>query len=180
MPVYIRILQNGIPIPGTVRSGAHTPERTDLRSASPGPSPKAFPEVGDEVLVAFETNDRSSVSLGSWAKADGLDVTFELPESRTGGPAGLAAQINITRLDRSGREITELRVQLHDVRVVHSEHAPRAGRIGPVERTVIACSKMTAAGMLKSAPDISCQVREKVAKAQEGRQSPGRHSRSHA
>lgn len=175
MPVSIRFLQNGMPIPGTVRTGAHTPDWTNPRSGDPGRARNSIPEVGDEVLVGFETSDHSSTSLGSWTKVDGLAVSFEPPQrgSKKGGPAILTAQVDFTRSDRSGSEITDLRVQLHDVRIVRCEHISRAGGVMPVERMVIACSKMTLADTPKSAPDISHQVRARVARAQAGRHHAG-------
>jgi len=165
MPVYIRFLQNGVPIRGTARSGAHTPDWTNLRGATPRQAGEVIPEVGDEVLVGFVTNDRPSTFLGSWAKVEGLAVTFDRPEQapKRGGTATLTAQIDFTKSDRSGSEITDLRVQLHDVRIVRSEHTSQAGRFMPVERMLIACSKITLAGTPKSAPDISHQVRARAA-----------------
>jgi hypothetical protein len=175
MPVYIRFLQNGVPVSGTVRSGAHTPDWTNLRSATPRQASEAIPEVGDEVLVGFEAHDHPSTSLGSWAKVEGLAVTFNRPEHapKKGGPAILTAQIEFTQTDRSGSEIADLRVQLHDVRIVRSEYTSQAGSVMPVERMVIAGGKMTLAGTPESAPDISHQVQARVAKAQVGRHHLG-------
>jgi hypothetical protein len=164
MPIYIRFLQNGVPISDTARSGAHTPEWTNFKGADPGRARAAIPEVDDEVLVGFVVSDRPSASLGSWAKVQGLDVTWDVPSyaPKKLGRATLVAQIEFTPPDRGGGEIADLRVQLHDVRIVRSEHTLQAGRITPVERMLIACSKMTLLGAPKSAPDISHQVRARA------------------
>ncbi|GLQ55560.1 hypothetical protein [Devosia nitrariae] len=171
MPVYIRFQRNGMSIPGTMWSSVHTPGWTDFRDSDPEPARGAIPEVGDEVLVGFETSEVPSTSLGSWAKAEGLDVAWNVPSyaPREGRSAILTTEIEFTQPDRLGREIADLRVKLHDVRIVRSEHISRAGGVVPAKRMVIACSRMTQAGMPKSAPDISHQVRARVAKAQVGR-----------
>ena len=104
-------------------------------------------------------------SLGSWAKVQGLDVTWDAPSyaPKNVRHATLVAQIEFTRPGRGGGEITDLSVQLHDVRIVRSEHTWQAGRVVPVERLLIACSKITLAGAPKSAPDVSHQVRARAA-----------------
>ena len=164
MPTYFRFLQNGVPISGTARSGAHTPEWTNLKGADPGRARGAIPEVDDEVLVGFVVSDRPNESLGSWAKVQGLDVTWDAPSyAEERRPRDLVAQIEFTRPGRGGGEITNLNVQLHDVRIVRSEHTWQAGRVVPVERLLIACSKITLAGAPKSAPDVSHQVRARAA-----------------
>jgi hypothetical protein len=164
MPTYFRFLQNGVPVSHAARTGAHTPEWTNFRSGDPGRPSGAIPEVDDEVLVGFVVGDRPSASLGSWAKVDGLEVTWDVPSCapKKVGPATLVAEIEFTRRDRGGGEITDLSVRLHDVRIVRSERTWPAGRVIPVERMLIACSKMTLPGAPKSAPDISHQVRARA------------------
>lgn len=174
MPVRLRFQQNATLIPGVARTGAHTPDWSDPRIGDPGTARNAIPEVGDEILVGFETSDHPSASLGSWAKLDGLDVSWHpAPRAQTKGPANLTGEIVFTRSGQRGSEVADLRVQLHDIRILSSERVSRAGSLKPVERIVIACSKMTPAGTPRSASDISQQVRAKVATAQAGRHHAG-------
>ena len=139
-------------------------------------SPKLFrPGIGDTLNL---TNARSSgpaarqlvsghrFTLDRHFDADAPnrnDPDRPILVAQTYNPAILIAQIAFTRADRSGGEITDLRVQLHGVQVVRSERAVLAGRAAPVERIAIRYSKMTQTGAPESAPDVSHQVRARVA-----------------
>jgi type VI protein secretion system component Hcp len=182
MPIYMRILQNGTPIPATTGS-AHK-NGMEILGIAWG-SPSMAPSV-NEVVVTKEF-DAGSPKLFRPSTGDTLNLT----NARSSGPAArqltsghrftlgrhfdadapsrndpdrpvLIAQIAFTRADRSGGEITDLRVQLHGVQIVRSEHAVQAGRAAPVERIAIRYSKMTQAGVPESAPDVSHQVRARV------------------
>lgn len=162
MAVYVRLLQGGAPAHGRVP--AHTPEWSNFRAADPGQPSGALPEVDDQVLVSFETGDPQGASVGGWARAEGLEVAWDVPPyAQTAAGAALGAEIEFTRPDPRGAEIADLRVRLHDVRIVRSEHVLRAGGGAPLTRMAVACSRITLAGAPKSAPDVSHQVRARAA-----------------
>jgi len=81
---------------------------------------------------------------------------------RRNDPATLTAEIDFTRTHGGGAETTDLRALAHDVRIVRYERAVPSGSATPVERIVLRYSRMTHAGLPKSSPDISHQVRVRL------------------
>lgn len=140
MPIYMRFLQNGTPIRGSAGSADHT-NWIKVEHMS-WPTAASTPPVSEIVIT----------------KLTDVHSTQFMPED-TGG---IAAQVDFTRTHGRDGEITDLRILIHNVRIVRHERVARPGRATPVERMVLRYSKMTRAGGPKLSPDISHEVRARV------------------
>jgi type VI protein secretion system component Hcp len=78
--------------------------------------------------------------------------------------SGIAATIDFTRADGTGREATELSVLLHGVVMERDNKTPRGGASATAERYRIRYTKMTDASQPPSSPDVSRIVKAALAK----------------
>ncbi|HJQ56222.1 MAG TPA: hypothetical protein VJ890_04915 [Vineibacter sp.] len=105
-----------------------------------------------------------------WPPVSELTVTLVRDSSapaldpRLGSNTPIAAELNFTRL-HGGREISELRALLHNVRILHRQSIVRPGGGTSAEKIVMTYTRMTRAGAPESAPDISLQAKARAEQA---------------
>lgn len=137
-----------------------------------------------------------SIDLGSWAKAAGLEVSFEpgtpairelagakptdraspllaqfcaTARRRTAQNKTIAASIGFTNADGRGDEITAPGIALHDVTIgLDKTTSVGAGAGAPVERYRLRYRKMTCANMSPSSPEVSQAVKASLMRPQGG------------
>src|SRR5262245_48354379 len=113
MPAYIRFIQDGIPIRGSVSSGLHMGWSQLLSFKPGGPSldrERGVPTISEIVVVKpFQAAQDSRF----WRSRSGH--LFDQPSDTS---SNLTAEVDFTIVDGRGREKTVLRTMLHGVRIV--------------------------------------------------------------
>lgn len=167
MPTYVKFIQNGVPLRGALRSGAHA-GWTELLSFTFGRQPAASTPGVSEIVVTKLTDATSPLLARQNQHTASASMDRRWFRSRTGhqleplsNRPNITAEVDFTRADGRGSEITVLRTLVHGVRIVSCEPVARTGRGGndiAMEKLVIVHEGFTRAGEPTHAPDITQQV----------------------
>ena len=177
MPVYVKFIQNGIPIRGSVSAGAHA-GWTQVHGLQ---IPRQAGDAAPRLLILTPATDSSLLALSAGAAANRLPHTGGMvvgmgdgsvrstrhfhgfvsrfsAGQRVSDKSLLGAEVHFMRHDGRGGEVSVLHAFIHGLQLLGRERISHGGTDVAMEKIVIAYEGMTRSGASAS-QDITQEVR---------------------